>query len=136
MSQTFDQIVPGLTGEYRITVEPQHTAKHLGSGGVEVFATPEMVRVMERAAVAAGDHLLPAGYQTVGVRLEVSHIAATPVGLEVVGHAELVEVDGRRLRFRVEARDPYDLVGEGFHDRVIIQLDRFRDRLQEKRPSS
>jgi len=129
---TFERIVPGLTGEYRLTVEPENTAVHLGSGGVEVLATPEMVRMMERAGVAAVDHLLPAGYRTVGVHLDVSHLAATPLGMEVIAHAELIAVEGRKLTFRVEARDARELVGQGTHQRMIINVERFRGKLKMK----
>ena len=130
----FERIRPGLTGECRLIVERTNTAAHLGSGGVEVLATPEMVRLMERAAVAAGDPLLPAGYVTVGIHLDVSHLAPTPVGVEVVAQAELVAVEGRKLTFRVEARDAYELVGRGTHQRMIVDLQRFRDRLRTKGP--
>jgi predicted thioesterase len=129
----FEQIVPGLIGEQRLTVGPENTALHLGSGGVEVLATPEMVRMMERAGVAAVDHMLPAGYRTVGVHLDVSHLAPTPLGMEVVARAELLSVEGRKLTFRVEARDGRELVGQGTHQRMIINVERFRERVNAKR---
>ncbi len=91
----FDAIKPGLVGEVRLVVAPEHTAKHLGSGGVQVLATPHMVLLMERAGVAAVDSLLPEGYLTVGAHLDVRHLSPTPVGFEVVARAELLEVDGR-----------------------------------------
>lgn len=129
----FEKIIPGLVGEQRITVRPENTALHLGSGGVEVLATPEMVRLMERAGVAAVDALLPAGYRTVGVHLDIHHLAPTPLGMEVVARAELLSVDGRKLTFRVEARDGRELVGEGTHQRMIINVARFRERVEAKR---
>jgi fluoroacetyl-CoA thioesterase len=130
---SFDKITPGLTGELRIKVTPINTAAHLGSGGIEVFATPSMVRLMERAAVAAVDHLLPAGYQTVGVHLDVAHLAATPMGMEVTARAELVSVEGRKLTFRVEARDTVELIGQGTHQRMIINAARFKEKVEAKR---
>ena len=129
---TFPTIQPGLQGEKWLKVEPIHTARHLGSGNVEVLATPEMIRLMEQAAVAAVDHLLPEGYRTVGVALNVRHLAATPVGMEVVARAEVTGVDGRRITLRVEAFDPIEKVGEGTHERFIIDLAKFQARVQKK----
>ncbi len=130
---SFDQIRPGLSAEYSLVVQQEQTARHLGSGGVDVLATPEMIRMMERAAVMAVDHLLPAGYRTVGVRVDVVHKAPTPMGMKVTARAELVAVDGRRLTFRVLAEDEREVVGEGIHERAIIALDRFARKVEEKR---
>jgi len=130
----FSRVVPGLVGEQQITVELQNTARHLGSGNVSVLATPEMVRLMEGAAVAAVDPLLPEGYRTVGIRIDVQHLAATPTGMAVRTRAELVEVDGRKLTFRVEAFDDAEKVGEGTHHRMIIEVEKFRQRVEAKRP--
>ena len=129
---SFQPIQPGLKGEVGLLVCEEHTASHLGSGGVQVLATPQMVLLMERAGVAAVDHLLPQGYRTVGVRLDVQHLAPTPVGFQVWATAELVESEGRQLTFRVEARDEKELVGEGTHQRTIIDVQRFSDRVAEK----
>ncbi|MBC7242389.1 MAG: thioesterase family protein [Anaerolineae bacterium] len=129
----FDNLRPGLQAEYSLVVEQEHTARHLGSGGVDVLATPEMVRMMERAAVMAVDHLLPDGYRTVGVRVDVTHKAPTPLGMTVTARAELIAVDGRRLTFRVTAADEREVVGEGIHERAIIALDRFARKIEEKR---
>jgi predicted thioesterase len=130
----FERIVPGLAGEQRLTVELQNTARHLGSGNVAVLATPEMVRLMEMAAVAAVDPLLPEGHQTVGIHIDVQHMAATPMGMAVGVRAELVEVDGRKLTFRVEAFDDVERVGEGTHHRMIIDMEKFRQRVEAKQP--
>lgn len=130
---TFDRVQPGLVGEYSQVVEREHTARHLGSGGVDVLATPEMVRMLERAAVMAVDHLLPDGYRTVGVRIDVTHKAPTPMGMRVTARAELIAVDGRRLTFRVIAQDEREVVGDGIHERAIIALDRFARKIEEKR---
>ena len=125
-------IEPGLVGKSELTVEETHTASHLGSGGVEVLATPVMVALMEDAARSSVDSKLDQGQLSVGVDLNVSHLAATPVGMRVTARAELVAVEGRRLTFTVEAHDEREKIGEGTHIRAIINLDRFMDRLHEK----
>jgi fluoroacetyl-CoA thioesterase len=137
---TFDAIQPGLRGEVRQVVTEEHTARHLGSGGVKVLATPHMALLMEMAGVAAVDHLLPEGYCTVGAPLDVSHLAPTPVGYEVRVTAELIDVDGKRLSFWVKVyEEPFDqeggggqLVGEGVHQRAIINVERFGERVAQK----
>ncbi len=98
-----------------------------------MLATPEMIRLMEKAAVAAVDHLLPDGYRTVGVEVNVRHLAATPVGMRVRAQAELTAVEGRKLTFRVEAFDEVERIGEGEHKRAIIDVERFRERVEAKR---
>jgi predicted thioesterase len=129
---TFDAVQPGLTGQLSLIVAEEHTARHLGSGGVQVLATPQMVLLMERASVAAVDPLLPEGYRTVGVSLDVRHLAPTPVGFEVRATSELIEVDGRRLAFRVQVHDGVELVGEGTHRRAIINVQQFGERVAQK----
>lgn len=133
---SFDAIQPGLKGEVRLVVAEEHTAQHLGSGAVQVLATPQMVLLMERAGVAAVDHLLPKGYRTVGAHLDVRHLAPTPLGFEVQATAELLAVDGWYLTFRVAVYEqPFDqdhLVGEGTHRRAIINLQRFGERVAGK----
>jgi predicted thioesterase len=137
---SFEAIRPGLAGEVRLTVAKEHTAQHMGSGGVQVLATPQMVLLMERAGVAAVDHLLPEGYRTVGAHLDVRHLAPTPIGFAVRATADLVEVDGRSLQFRVAVYEgPFDdaggggqLVGEGTHQRVIVNIQRFGERVALK----
>ena len=123
---------PGLKAEVRRKVTPDITARHLGSGNVEVLATPAMIALMEQAAVRAVDPLLPEGQKTVGVAVEVKHLAPTPVGMEVSARAELIEVDGRKLLFKVEAHDEKEKVGEGLHRRVIIDVERFASKVKEK----
>jgi predicted thioesterase len=122
----------GLQGEAQTIVAPENTAQHMGSGGVAVFATPAMVALMEQAAVAAVAAYLPPGWQTVGVHVDVRHLAATPLGMTVTATAELLEVEGRRLSFRVTACDDREPIGEGTHQRVAIDLERFRARLASK----
>jgi predicted thioesterase len=127
------ELAPGLTGEKTIRVEQKHTARHLGSGGVDVFATPSMVALMEEAALGSVDPLLPAGQLTVGYSLDVRHLAPTPPGMTVTARAELLAVDGRMLSFRVEAFDEREKIGEGTHVRAVISLDRFSARLAAKK---
>ena len=129
---TFDALKPGLTGEVSLVVADEHTARHLGSGGVRVLATPQMILLMERASVAAIDHLLPEGYRTVGTSIDMRHLAPTPVGFEVKATSELVEIDGRRLTCRVQVHDGVELVGEGIHRRAIIEVSQFAERVAQK----
>ncbi|MGA9349598.1 MAG: thioesterase family protein [Anaerolineae bacterium] len=128
-----EEIVAGLVGQSEMVVHEENTARHLGSGSVAVLATPEMVRLIEKAAVAAVDHLLPDGYCSVGVEVNVRHLAATPVGMMVRAQAELTAVEGRKLAFRVEADDEVEKIGEGEHKRVIIDVGRFEERVEAKR---
>ena len=127
-----DQFPIGLTGEATTQVVPELTARHLGSGTVAVFATPEMVRLMERAAVnGLAPHLAP-GQQSVGTMVNVKHLAATPMGATVTARAELIAVDGRRLTFTVSAHDGSELIGEGTHERALIDLARFEAKVKAK----
>lgn len=126
-------IVPGLASESQLLVRAENTAAHLGSGDVAALATPEMIRLMEKASVAAVDPLLPKGYKTVGILVNVRHLAATPVGMTVRARAELAEVDGRRLIFHVEAHDEVEKIGEGEHHRMIVDVAKFGERVSQKR---
>jgi len=123
---------PGLVGEAVLVVQATHTASHLGSGGVEVLATPVMIALMEKAARTLVDQRLEPGEMSVGTNLNVSHLAATPLGMRVTAQAELLGVEGRKLTFKVEAYDEKEKIGEGTHARAIINLERFMNRVQEK----
>ncbi|HEX7075405.1 MAG TPA: thioesterase family protein [Hyphomicrobiaceae bacterium] len=123
---------PGLTGTSTLRVAPEHTAPHVGSGRVAVLATPVMINVIEAAALNAVEHLLPEGHQSLGIHLDVRHFAATPVGLLVTATAEVIAVEGRTITFRVEARDECEAIGEGTHQRVIVNVARFDERVQRK----
>jgi fluoroacetyl-CoA thioesterase len=125
-------IRPGLTGTASLTVGPEHTAPRIGSGRIAVLATPVMINLIEAAALAAVEHLLPAGHQSLGIRLDVRHFAATPVGLRVTATAEVTGVEGRTISFRVEARDEREPIGDGTHERVVVNVARFDDRVQRK----
>jgi fluoroacetyl-CoA thioesterase len=123
---------PGLEGKTDILVGTRDTAPHIGSGKIKVLATPVLVMMMEEAALNAVEGLLPEGHQTVGTRLELSHTAATPVGMRVTATAELVKVDGRKLLLRLTARDEKESIGCGTHERIVVNVARFDQRTQEK----
>ncbi|MCG8400261.1 MAG: thioesterase family protein [Firmicutes bacterium] len=127
-----EKIQVGLRGTARVKVDESNTAMAYGSGSVSVFATPAMVGLMEKAALGSVDPLLPGGYTTVGIRVDARHTAATPVGGSVEARSELLEVDGRRLVFKVEAYDDSEQVGKGTHERFIVPVDKFLQRVAEK----
>jgi fluoroacetyl-CoA thioesterase len=126
------KLKPGLEGHAEIVVGEQHTAPRIGSGRVHVLATPVMINLMEAAALDACENLIPAGHQSLGTRLDVRHIAATPIGMRVRATARLLSVDGRTLEFQVEARDEKDLIGDGTHQRLVVNVSRFDQRVQAK----
>ena len=122
----------GLKGTAELVVGEEHTAPRVGSGRVHVLATPVMINVIEAAALAAIEHLLPAGHQSLGTRLDIRHFAATPVGMRVTATVELTKIDGRTLYFRVEAHDEKEPIGDGTHERMVVNVARFDVRVQEK----
>ena len=132
VSSVLARIIPGLAGTAEIVVGPEHTAPFVGSGRIAVLATPVMINLFEAAALAAVEHLLPAGHQSLGIKLDVSHTAATPIGLRVTATAEVLHVEGRTVTFRVEARDEFEPIGGGTHQRVVVSVARFDERVQRK----
>jgi fluoroacetyl-CoA thioesterase len=126
------QIVPGLRGASELVVGEEHTAPRIGSGMVHVLATPVMINLIEAAALAAIEHLLSEGYQSLGTHLDVRHIAATPVGMRARATAEVARVDGRTVTFKVSAFDETELIGDGTHERVIVNVAKFDVRVQRK----
>ncbi len=122
----------GLSGTAELRVGEEHTAPRVGSGRVHVLATPVMINLIEAAALAAIEHLLPEGYQSLGTRLDVRHIAATPVGMRVRAIAEVTKVEGRTVTFKVSASDEIDLIGDGTHERVVVNVAKFDQRVQRK----
>ncbi len=128
------KLEPGLVAESSLVVQAKHTASHLGTGsnGVDVLATPIMIGLMEDAARHLVDPQLDPGQMSVGVNLNITHLAATPIGMRVTARAELVAVAGRWLTFKVEAHDEKEKVGEGTHTRAIINLERFMAKTKEK----
>jgi fluoroacetyl-CoA thioesterase len=132
VSSVLAKITPGLIGTTEIVVAHEHTAPFVGSGRIEVLATPVMINLFEAAALAAVEHLLPTGHQSLGIHLDVSHTAATPVGLRVRATAEVVHVEGRTVTFKVEAHDEFEQIGGGTHQRVVVSVARFDERVQRK----
>jgi fluoroacetyl-CoA thioesterase len=122
----------GLIGTAQLEVRAEHTAPFVGSGRIAVLATPVMINIIEAAALNAIEHLLPAGHQSLGIHLDVSHVAATPVGLGVTATATVLRVEGRTITFQVQARDDIEVIGSGVHKRVVVSVVRFDERLQRK----
>jgi predicted thioesterase len=120
-----DELIPGLTAEIDTLVTEKNTAECLGSGSVPVFGTPALVGLMEGAAIRALAGHLPPDTTSVGSRIDVRHLAPTSVGVRVRARAELQEVDGRRLVFRVEAWDEGQQIGEATHERFLVDRERF-----------
>ena len=131
----FPELKPGLAGETAVTVTADLTAAALGSGSVQVYSTPALIALLEGAAIEALAGHLPDDMTTVGVRVDVRHLAATPVGQTVTARAILREVDGRRLVFDVSAWDPVEPVAEGMHERFIVDRARFESRTAAKATS-
>ncbi len=132
MPADLSRICPGLRGESALVVGEEHTAPRIGSGAIHVLATPVMINLFEAAALAAAERLLPPDYQSLGTVLNIRHIAATPVGMRVVATATVERIEGRTLYFRLEARDERELIGEGTHERVVVNVARFDERVQRK----
>jgi predicted thioesterase len=125
-------IKPGLEARLTETVTDKNTASALGSGGLDVFATPAMITLMERTALTAVIPLLPEGWSTVGTEVNVSHISPTPQGMKVSARAELLSIDGRALLFKVEAFDEAGKIGEGTHSRFIVENEKFMTKTESK----
>ncbi|MDH8679650.1 thioesterase family protein [Fusibacter bizertensis] len=115
-----------------LIVEEKHTAAAFGSGNILVFSTPMMIGLMENAALNCAQSGLESVYSTVGTFLDVKHIAATPVGHKVTATAELLEIDGKKLLFKVEAYDEVEKIGDGTHGRYIINAEKFLERVNNK----
>jgi predicted thioesterase len=128
------RVAIGAKGSAELIVGPEHTAERVGSGRIAVLATPVMINLIEAAALAAVEPLLPPGHQSLGIHLDVSHTAATPVGNRVVADAEIVAVDGRTVTLKVTARDAFEEIGGGTHKRVVVNVGRFDGRIQRKLP--
>ena len=125
----------GIKGTRTVTVNEENTAKAMGSGTLDVFATPALIALMEETCWRSVANELEEGCGTVGTLLEIKHTAPTPVGMEVICESVLTEVDGRRLVFEVTAHDAKGVVGEGSHERFIIQNEKFQAKANAKRDS-
>ena len=123
---------PGMFNEAEYLVEERFTASHIGSGAVRVLATPMMIALMEITAHRQLAASLPEGYSSVGSVVNVRHLAPTPCGSKVRIRSEILNMEGNRVTFRVQAWDDVELVGDGEHERVVIQLDRFLRRVTTK----
>lgn len=122
----------GIKGIQEVKVVYENTATAVGSGVLEVFATPCMIALMEKASCDSVLPYLEEGNGTVGTELNVKHVAATPIGMTVRAESELTEVDGRRLVFRVSAYDDAGLIGEGTHERFIVNNEKFQQKTNQK----
>lgn len=130
-----DILKPGLAAEQTETVTERNTAAAVGSGGLAVYATPAMIALMEAAALSAVGPLLPPSWSTVGTELNIKHISATPLGMKVCARVELLSIDGRALVFKVEAFDEAGKIGEGIHNRFIVENERFLAKTAGKKTS-
>jgi len=122
----------GLTASIETKVFIKNSAEEMGSGDLDVYATPAMICLMERSASSAVSLHLPKGYTTVGTAVNIKHMAATPIGMKVKAVAELIAVEGRKLTFKVEAFDDKEKIGEGQHERYIVESAKFRDKVYGK----
>ncbi len=122
----------GIKGNQEILVTDKDTAKAVGSGGLNVFATPAMIALAEKTALQSILEYLSEGESTVGTKLDISHIAATPVGLKVSCETELIEIDRRRLVFSVNVFDEVEKIGEGTHERFIVNDEKFMTKAESK----
>ncbi len=123
----------GLRGRAETRVTAEQTAESLGSGDLPVYGTPALAALFEQAAVnALAGHLEPSE-TTVGTALQISHLAATPIGLAVRAEAELTEVDGRTLTFLLQAHDAREHIAHGQHQRVVVSRERFLSKVTQKR---
>ena len=126
------ELPAGLKGSAELVVGDQHTAPRVGSGRIRVLATPVMINLIEAAALAAVEQSLPEHHQSLGTHLDITHTAATPVGMRVRATAEVLRVEGRTIYFHVKAQDEREVIGEGTHERVVVNVERFDRRVQEK----
>lgn len=123
----------GIKGKKELVVSQENTAKTMGSGTMDVFATPAMIALMENTACTSVEKELEPGSGTVGTALNVKHVAATPVGMKVTCETELININGRALTFSVKAYDECGLIGEGEHERFIVFEDKFQAKADAKR---
>ncbi len=119
------ELKAGIKGKYSVTVDESMLASSVGSGLIPVFSTPFMVAIMECAASMSVADAVGEGNVTVGTKLDISHLAATPCGMDVYAQSELVAVEGRKLTFKVEAFDACEKIGEGMHERFIVGAEKF-----------
>jgi predicted thioesterase len=130
----FEEILkPGIENRRDDTVSVKNCAAALGSGGLDVYATPSMVTLMEGSALYAVSDILPPGWTTVGTELNVKHLSGTPLGMKVYATAELISIDGRELLYTVDAFDEAGKIGEGTHKRFIVEIEKFMAKVEAKK---
>ncbi|MGD9677710.1 MAG: thioesterase family protein [Vulcanibacillus sp.] len=122
----------GYKARNEIEVTYEDTAKNINSGLLEVLSTPSVIALMESTSVDAVQSLLPEGYSTVGTSVNIKHLAATPIGMKVNAEAELIDIDNRKLTFKIKAFNEKELVSEGIHERFIVNNERFIDKAYNK----
>ncbi len=122
----------GIKGRQDEIVTEELTASHIGSGAVRVFATPMMISLMEKTCQRSVVPYLEEGQETVGTKVDIAHVSSTPIGMKVWCESELIDIDRRRLVFKVAAYDEKGLIGEGRHERFIIDIARFKEKTESK----
>lgn len=125
-------ITNGIKNKIEITVSEKDTAKAFGSGELLVLATPRMIALMEECAYKSLTPCLEIGSGTVGTKMDVSHLSATPVGMQVYAETEVIAVDGRKITFSVKAYDECGVIGEGTHERFIVYNEKFTEKTYAK----
>lgn len=122
----------GIKGHQEITVTNELTAKSMGSGVMDVFATPAMLALMEKTAFTSVLEHLNEGCGSVGTKVEIEHIASSPVGMKITCDSELVAIEGRKLIFKLEAYDSKGLIGKGTHERFLVENVKFQEKTDKK----
>jgi fluoroacetyl-CoA thioesterase len=132
MVQRGAEMVPGVTGKSEMIVKEEDLVSHLGIP-VDVLSTPKLIQLLETAAVEAIQALIPPDQVSLGTEVKIKHLSATPLGMKVVAHALLREVDKNRLFFLVDAYDDLEKVAEGEHERVLVSKERFLQKVEKKK---
>lgn len=122
----------GIKGHQELVVTQELTAKNMGSGVMDVFATPAMLALMEKTAFTSVAEYLNEGCGSVGTKVDIGHVASSPVGMKITCDSELIEIDGRKLVFKVEAYDEKGLIGKGTHERFIVENKKFQEKTDNK----
>ena len=122
----------GINGHQELVVTQELTAKNMGSGVMDVFATPAMLALMEKTAFTSVAEYLNEGCGSVGTKVDIEHVASSPVGMKITCDSELIEVEGRKLVFKVEAYDEKGLIGKGTHERFIVENKKFQEKTDNK----
>ena len=122
----------GIKGHQELVVTQELTAKNMGSGVMDVFATPAMLALMEKTAFTSVAEYLNEGCGSVGTKVDIEHVASSPVGMKITCDSELIEIEGRKLVFKVEAYDDKGLIGKGTHERFIVENKKFQEKTDNK----